>query len=378
MSIVMNKRKLEFTILSMIAMILVMLGHLAYDVLTFCGLFPYYSYHVMIFVFISGYFYDPHSEDNILEYIWHKFKRLMIPYFIWNLVYGIIAFVLHGYGFTIGGELSVWNLLVAPFVGGHQFMYNATAWFVPALFMLEMCNVIGRKILSLIHIRNEWVIGALYLCAGCFAVFMAKRGSVYDYYKIPGRLMLMAPCLQMGRLYRDKLEKVDVVPSIIYIPLLFIMNFILCKTHGGLAYSVVWVTGFANTFLTPFITALTGIALWTRISKILARLLDKCSDGNLIKKSVEYFGAHTYDVMMHQLIWFMAAKKLFELLYGAGMAGGVGFDYSLYRSDIYYTFVPYGIQAFKWIYVLVGAVGSLGLGHLVRLCIGVLKDRHED
>jgi len=361
----MNNRKLEFTILSAIAMILVMLGHLDYDVLTFVGIFPYYSYHVMIFVFVSGYFYKPESEENIGKFIWHKFLRLMVPYYIWNVIYGLIAMLLHGYGFSIGEDISVWNLLVAPFVGGHQFMYNATAWFVPALFALEVCNVIGRKMLSLIHIRNEWVIMALYLAMGCFAVYMAKRGSVYDYYKFPGRLLLMAPCLQMGRVYRDKLEKYDTVPSWIMIPLLFAMNLILVKTHGGLAYSVVWVTGFANTIFTPFITALTGIALWLRVSKLLARMIGDLADSNLVKRFVEYFGAHTYDVMMHQLIVFMGIKEIMFLLYKAGASACQGFDEVLYRSDVYYTFVPGDVQTFKWVYVIVGVVVSLLVGLII-------------
>jgi len=373
--LVMNNRKLEFTILSAVAMILVMLGHLDYDILTFWGLFPYYSYHVMIFVFVSGYFYKPENEENVGKYIWHKFIRLMVPYYIWNVVYGLIAMLLHGHGFSIGGDISLWNLLVAPFVGGHQFMYNATAWFVPALFALEVCNVLGRKILSFIHIRNEWVVMGLYLLVGCFAVYMAKRGSVYDYYKFPGRLLLMAPCLQMGRVYREKIEKVDIVPSIIYIPLLFVMNFIIWKTHGGLAYSVVWVTGFANTVLTPFITALTGIALWLRVSKLLARLIGGLADSNTVKRFVEYFGAHTYDVMMHQLIVFMGIKEIMFLLYKAGVPACQGFDEALYRSDVYYTFVPGGIQAFKWVYVIIGVLVSLLVGLIISKCIILVKKR---
>lgn len=377
----MNKRNTTFTILSAIAMILVIMGHLGFDALTFCGLFPYYSYHVLIFVFVSGYFYKPENETQVAHYILHKVKMLLVPYFLWNLVYGLIAMALRNAGFQIGGEFTLWNLFVAPFIGGHQFMYNATAWFVPALFMLEVCNVVGRKLLSAIHIKNEWLIMALYLAVGCFAVFMAKRGSVYDYYKIPGRLMVMAPSLQLGRLYREKLEKVDLTPSIIYIPLLLVMNLVIGRTHGGLAYSVVWVTGFANTPLTPFITALTGIALWLRISKLLARLISKCSEGNVVRRFVEYFGAHTYDVMMHQLIIFMAVKEVVFLMYKQGVALVSDFDVTMYMSDVYYSYVPGGIEAFKLVYVICAIAGSLAIGAAVRR-IGRLvikkKGNYED
>lgn len=368
----MNERNTKFTVLSMMGMILVILGHLDWDGLTFFGLFPYYSFHVLIFVFISGYFYKPESETNIAGYIGHKCKTLLVPYFIWNLVYGLIATILHEFGFSIGGQITLYNLFIAPFVGGHQFIYNAAAWFVPALFMLEVCNVLGRKLLGCLKIKNEWVIFALYLLVGCFAVFMAKRGSVYDYYKIPGRLMVMAPAFALGRVYREKLEKYDITPSYIYIPLLFVMNFILVKTHGGLAYSVVWVTGFANTFLTPFITMLTGIALWLRISRIIAGVIE--NKNGIAARFIRYFGNNTYSVMMHQLIIFMGVKEVFYLLYKAGSSIGAGFDEIMYHGDVYYTFVPYGIEAFKIVYAILAIALSLCIAFVIQKGKGLVRE----
>ena len=52
----MKQRDEQFTILSALAMLLVILGHINWDILGRSPLLPYYSYHVMIFVFISGYF----------------------------------------------------------------------------------------------------------------------------------------------------------------------------------------------------------------------------------------------------------------------------------------------------------------------------------
>ena len=356
----MKDRNTTFTVLSAIAMILVMLGHLDWNVLTFWGLFPYYSYHVLIFVFVSGYFYKPENENNILKYIVHKAKTLMLPYFVWNLIYGLVACMLHSAGIQIGEGLSVYNLLVAPFAGGHQFMYNATAWFVPALFLLEICNVIARRILSFVKIRNEWIIMAGYLAVGVFAVFMAIRGSVYDYYKIPGRLMVMAPALQLGRIYRDKLEKIDRLPAFIYIPVLFAVNLLLVKTQGGLNYSVVWVTGFANGPVIPFVTAVTGIALWLRIAKLIAELLDGKFEGRAITKAIKFFGSNTYSVMMHQLIAFMGIKSIFAVLANAGVCAD--FDKVQFATDVYYTYVPSGLEIFKLVYMITGIIISLLIG----------------
>lgn len=348
----MNNRNTVFTTLSAIGMVLVILGHLNSNLLTIGGLFPYYSYHVMIFVFISGYFYKPENENRLLHYVAHKIKTLLLPYFMWNVIYGVIAVTLHKFGFCIGGEISLFNLFVAPFVGGHQFMYNAPAWFVPALFLLEICNAFGRRVLGIIKIKSEYIIFLLYILMGVFVVYMAKRGSVYAYYKIPGRIMLMAPCLQMGRLYKEKGEKYDIMPSIIYFPLLLLMNYIITKTHAGLAYGVVWVTSFANTVFTPFITAATGILLWLRVSKLCALWLDRHGD-NILSRIVNYTGEHTYSLMLHHLIVFMGIKEVIYILYKFGVAFAKNFDAELYHSDIYYNYLPFGNEYFNILYLIV-------------------------
>ena len=58
-----TKRNDTFVILSAIGIILIMLGHLDFPVLTMGGLFPYYSFHVMLFPFISGYFYKKECAE---------------------------------------------------------------------------------------------------------------------------------------------------------------------------------------------------------------------------------------------------------------------------------------------------------------------------
>ncbi len=410
----MKKRNLTFSILSVIGMILIIMGHLDLNVLSFGGIFPYYSYHVMIFVFISGYFYKPEDEDDIIGFVLRKAKRLLLPYLIWNLIYGLIAVPMRSGGFVFAGELNLYNLFIAPFMGGHQFGLNAAAWFVPALFLLEMCDMVVRKAVSLIgssvykkHGENcerkngrdkgetnviygtgmEWLLMAAYLSVGVAAVWLSQRGSVYDAYRLPARLMFMAPSLQFGRIYRTRLEKYDITPWFLYFPLLFGMNLLLTHVHGGLAYSTVWVTGFAGTPLTPFITTLTGIALWHRVAVILGCLIEgrlkwrssesesvdtgskKQGSDSFARKAIDKIGIHTYDIMMHHLAVFMLIKAVFAALAGNG---GIfaDFDIVAFKEDLYYTYVPGGVQAVKLIYLLAGL--------LIPLLIGMMSDKAKE
>lgn len=363
-----KNRNLQFSILLSIAMTLVLLGHLDWNILDMGGIFPYYSYHVLIFVFISGYFYRTDDEDNLIGYIGRKAKRLLIPYFLWNIFYGCLVTYLHMKGFVIGQSISLWNLFIEPFLGGHQFMYNAAAWFVPALFLLELCNIAGRRILHSIKIDNEYLIMAIYLVIGIMSVYLAQRGSVYDYYRLPARLMLMVPSFQFGHLYATKLEKWDITPSIIFIPLLFAVNLIVGYNAGGLAYSVVWVTGFANTPLTPFITAFTGIMLWLRVSRLLAKAIitikDRSKIGETLQRFFVFYGENTYSVMMHHLLVFFVVNAICSVC-ARGMIGADAFDLMSYQTDIYYVWTQYG-NMFKLLYVAAGIGIPLMVAFLTR------------
>lgn len=78
----MREENKQMRILSAIGMILVVAGHLGYSLFDVGGLFPYYSFHVFIFLFVSGYFYREEAEQQLLRYIGKKCKALLLPYFI--------------------------------------------------------------------------------------------------------------------------------------------------------------------------------------------------------------------------------------------------------------------------------------------------------
>lgn len=363
-----KERNTTFTILSAMAMILIIAGHLNFGVFTVGELFPYYSFHVMIFVFISGYFYKSEEETHILRYIKKKCIRLLLPYFIWNLIYGLLTVLLHGVGFTIGEDFTLYNLFIAPFMGGHQFMYNAPAWFVPALFLLELCNVVGRRLLSLIHIKSETFIFLLYLAIGVACVFLAQRGSVYDYYRLPARIMFMAPAFGLGRMYHEKWESKDTLPGIVYYPVLLLIQLMIIYTHAGLGFSAVWVMSFANTPLTPYLTTATGIAFFLRLAKDFTPVLRN-------SKTFMYLGNNTYSVMMHHLFCLMALKGVFAAL-SVWTPLCRDFDMAQYRNDIYYTYLPGGYSVFNLVYLIIAIAGSLLIAYGTKKLVKFIKSTH--
>lgn len=343
-----NEEKYNMTlcILSGIAIIMIVAGHAGYNLFTVGDLFPYYSFHVPLFMFISGYFYKEKEEAHPFRYCGKKVKRLLVPYFIWNLLYGIVTWLLHLSGFGLGGELNFWNLLAEPFISGYQFLYNYAAWFVPVLFIVEMLNLCMRLLLKKLHLGYEWLILAGSLFVGMTVVWLAIGGHVWGYYKMPGRILFLYPCFQMGQFYKKKLEAKDTLGNLPYFMLVIGIQLVLTFVCNGLAYSSVWCTGFANGSVIPYVTAVSGIAFWLRTAKILTPLLQD-------NRYVQYLGKNTYAIMMHHVMAFMLVKILL-----AGIAAKTGwfpdFDWQQFYHNIDYYYLVHGAEQFKMVYLLAG------------------------
>ncbi len=348
----------ELRILSAIGIILVAAGHLGYDLFDIGGLFPYYSFHVFIFLFISGYFYKKEAEEHIVSYLIGKCVTLLLPYYIWNLFYGILAMLLHKGGFTIGNGLSLYTLFVAPFVDGHQFMYHFPSWFVPVLFLIEAVNVCMRKVLSLIRLNNEWIIFGCCLILGILTVWLAIGGHVWGLYKLPGRILFMLPGFQMGRIYREKLERFDTLPDGIYFLIVMGIQVLITIFCGGLAFSAVWVSSFANGPLIPYLTVITGIAFWLRLARII-------KDIPYLSNRLVIIGRNTYAIMMHHILAFFLVKSFYYMLHVLTPLCAE-FDTTMFFSEISFIYLPGGAESSKWIYLIAGIGIPLLIANLQR------------
>lgn len=360
-----------FGILSALAILMIVAGHVGYDILTVGGLFPYYSFHVPLFLFISGYFYREEEEDHPLAYLQKKAKRLLLPYFIWNLVYGLIAWALRAFGgFSMGEAVSLKTLFLSPFLHGYQFLYNYAAWFVPVLFLIEGMNLCMRLILRKFRLCREGLILACSLAVGVAVVQFAIEGRVWGLYKMPGRILFLYPCFQMGQFYKKRLEARDKLGDLPYFAIVIGVQVILHLCCNGLAYSSVWCTGFANGPLIPYVTVVSGIAFWLRVARILTPL---CEGGQSSISAVQsdaerrsgqavqnpaggfllYLGRSTYAVMMHHVMAFMLVKMVL-----AGIARHTGyladFDFARFYADIDYFYLVKGSEAFQMVYLAAG------------------------
>ena len=147
-----TKRFEQFDILYFLGMVFIVDGHCFNPLSLITKFFPYYSFHIQLFIFSSGYLSLNTENRSVLAFIWHKFKRLMFPFYIWNCIYGLFVAFLRRMSFNFGLPLSVDSLLFRPLWNGCQFTLNSPTWYLPCHFIVECISYIPILILKQRHL----------------------------------------------------------------------------------------------------------------------------------------------------------------------------------------------------------------------------------
>lgn len=125
------------------AIIFIVLGHTIVHSANCHYVFRFlYSFHVVLFFVLSGYTFS--TKDKFSKFLKNKFLRIMVPYFIWALLYLIPYFILGAkVGDSIGTSSSfdVITQLKNVFYGNGNMSalkQNSSLWFLPALFTTQI------------------------------------------------------------------------------------------------------------------------------------------------------------------------------------------------------------------------------------------------
>lgn len=140
----MKKRLSYIDVARGLAIFVIVLGHCINHSKNTDSVFKFlYSFHVVLFFIISGFVFSIKDSENFWCYIKSKFNRLMIPYFLWEIVF-LIPYMLFGKSigenlsttssFSIGNQL--FNILYGNGVND-ALKQNTSLWFLPALFSIE-------------------------------------------------------------------------------------------------------------------------------------------------------------------------------------------------------------------------------------------------
>lgn len=312
--------------------------------------FPYGGMHLALFVFCSGYFYKSETEECISKYILKKIKTLIIPLYFYTVVYGLIVQLLKIIGFEMGGgQITFYNIVIAPIINGHQFVYNMGGWFVAPLFMVSIYNVLIRKILKLIKNNiSEWLFFIIGIILGIVGNQLACMGYLQNWWLVLIRMLYFVPFYELGVLYKNRLEEFDKkIPGFWYFVIIFSVKLIIIYHYGKmLEYTPSWCNDFTEGPVMPIIIGFLGIALWMRIATILESVIGRSKWINLIADN-------SYSIMMNQFLGFMVVKTVYAVI-SIFYAGFADFDWISYKTNIWWYYIPKGLGYTLIIYVIVG------------------------
>lgn len=319
------------------------------------------AFHLGIFVFGSGYFFREEKLLNFRLYLWNKVKRLLIPLWCWNLFYGLLLTLLHGFGFTFGEPLTLRGILLFPINSENLYVLNMGSWFIFPFFCVQILYGAGKLLFNLLGRPKvtDRILQALFVAAGFAGVYFAGHGY-HEYALYPVfRILYFMPFYAFGMLYRDFLEKyLSKAPATLYFGTCLLISLMLNARFGKTVYVIPSSCDYPFGMWATYLAGAVGILFWLRVSAVIADFGKECIP-------LLVLGRSTWDIMFHQFAGIMAVKAVFAV---TGRIFGIfrDFDSAAFSGDIWYLYRPGGMKEFALLYVL-GAIGiSLGVKALLE------------
>lgn len=347
-----SKTNKQFMILSAFGIIFVVDAHAWGGIGLMVNIFPYNSFFIPMFCFISGYFFNPEKANNLVRYLLHKVHTLLMPFFVWNFIYGILITLLRHTNLVFyGSDLSIKTLFILPFFEGSLFEINSPAWFVPALFMVIFTYAVLYKIMF--RGFSAFIVTFILAIAGASCIFLSRKGYNNSLLLPVLKTGFLLQFYHLGSYYHMHLEKYFhrihkcitlLLPILINVWLMYIYN---NQIHFN---DITTMSGFlTDNYWLPLVTSLTGICFWLSISDIMIPILEN-------NPVINYISSNTFTIMMHHILFFniynliLAVLTQFLIIY-------IPFDIMAFQSTAWYRFEP--VSACRFIYLIFGVGGPL-------------------
>ena len=157
----MSKRIEYLDIAKGIGILLVVLGHNDFEVISLFVQRLIYSFHMPMFFFLSGYFIDP--SVPFFDFFKKRFNALMKPFFftIFLIYFTSVSFEKMGFNTAI-------TRIVKSLYGSGYYLDWVQLWFLPHLFAVSLYAFLFIALVS--RLRNRWVTWGILLATLAFAI----------------------------------------------------------------------------------------------------------------------------------------------------------------------------------------------------------------
>ena len=313
------------------------------------GWFNYSSYHMPLFMFAAGYFFKEKYVNSPCDYILRKFKKLIMPIYLYNFIYGFYIQFLKTKGFKNNIRPFSFRIIFIEPLSGEGFKPITPSWFSSSLFFFEIYNVLKRKIISILRVNlNESTYFIIDIVLSSMSVTYSNKGyNKKDLYMQLFRFLHLNVYYELGIFYNKFLEKyIYKITSDIYFCIIFIikLGFYLYYSKE-LAFHYGKSNYFKNSPHTVIIISFLGIALWLRISEILEPIFGKDKYINLIADN-------TFSIMINHSLALDIIRTIFSLI-SKNTRYCKDFNFNRYYGmDARYIYIPKNIVQTGIIYFL--------------------------
>lgn len=163
---VVTSRDLSFDVLKGILILIVVFGHaLQFQYQDECWYHPLfdgiYTFHMPLFVFVSGYFFYSSTRRTFRDMIVNKAKRLLLPWLIWSIVLVVAMFII---------QKDTFPSLPISKKGSILFQELQTFWYLICVFVLTLFyypifkpGLYKKKIFHIVTVISMFIIWLLSL-----------------------------------------------------------------------------------------------------------------------------------------------------------------------------------------------------------------------
>lgn len=262
-----------------------------------------FSFHVALFFFLSWYLFNDIKHNNFWVFFKDKIKRLIIPYFFFNLIfYAYIAVIktehhsfLSVLKWTLYWSWLRWN--------DEIFLLNVSTWFLLALFFTSIFYFVLNKLT-----KNK-ILKLFFLITISIAVHY--ESIHFREVRLPFSLepALMAMLFYwVWHLYKEKIsflvEKIRLI-DILILPILIYLNI----------YFMSWTNFSTNEYWDNYfrfiLSSILGIITWIIIAKIIPKnwLLDFLWKNSIIILWMEFLKTRILGWIAMFSFWYIVYER---------------------------------------------------------------------
>ena len=285
-----KKRNQIFQYLEAIGILMVIDDHTGTTVGIMSGLFPYNSFYMPMFVFISGYFY---REQSVLKNVGHKARHLLLPYLLWGGIGNLIAWIMMRMRIVNWYTPLSFKTILSSLTIVSLSPLTDPSWFVVMLFWVA---VVYNLLHIILRIKARWMdyaFSVVSVIIGFGLIYLCMNGYAYNLYVLFFvRTFWYMQFYHAGVMFHRYCEKrVSKWPTLLSCTVFVMINAaLLCVFGDSIRFnSTAWMASFHSWWL-PVVTSITGILFWYKVMQFLS---DKI--GQL--KAVDYIAENTFTIM---------------------------------------------------------------------------------